>query len=177
MEKKKKIYIMMSQTGTRFSKCLKIWSKYPYNHISIALDRDLQHLYSFGRRNLYIPLFAGFLQENIKGGLYQMYNDTRCRVYELDVTEEAYNEISDIIYNFDREGDKYKYSMLGMLAMLLNIPWERRYHFVCSQFVAYVLTQSHTLDLDKNYLLVRPSDFDILPKENLIYTGRLCEYH
>ena len=33
------IYIVISQTGTLFSRALKVATRHPYNHVSISLDR------------------------------------------------------------------------------------------------------------------------------------------
>ena len=52
---KKNIYIMISQTNTGCSRILKFFTRAPYNHASIALDENLNSLYSFARQNLYIP--------------------------------------------------------------------------------------------------------------------------
>jgi len=39
----KKIYVVLSQTGTCFSRAIKLYTKYNYNHTSIALDKDLSN--------------------------------------------------------------------------------------------------------------------------------------
>ena len=58
------IYIVISQTGTLFSRALKVATRHPYNHVSISLDRELNAMYSFARRNIYCPWIAGFIEEN-----------------------------------------------------------------------------------------------------------------
>ena len=68
---KKNIYIMISQTGTNCSKIFQLFTRAPYNHASIALDEDLNSLYSFARQNLYIPLIAGFVKEDVNEGVYK----------------------------------------------------------------------------------------------------------
>lgn len=172
----KKIYIVLSQTGTCFSRAIKFYTKYNYNHCSIALDRDLNELYSFGRRKLRLPLPAGFVKEDIDSGIFKMYKNTTCRVYELDVTEEEYNEVKAIIEEFKKEGYKYKYSLLGVLAIMLHIPYNRRYHFVCSQFVAYVLKEGKIIHFEKDVSLIKPEDFDSLEKGQVVYSGLLRKY-
>lgn len=176
MEDGKKIYVMLSQTGTYFSRLIKFYTGYNYNHTSIALDKDLKELYSFGRRTSYFPFFPGFVKEEIDGGIFKMYDKTTCRVYELTVTEEEYNEVKKIIDGFNSEYDKYKYSFLGILAIMLHIPHERRYRFVCSQFVAHVLKEGKIVDFDKPVSLVKPEDFDNLENGQVVYTGLLRNY-
>lgn len=176
MEKNKKIYVMLSQTGTCFSRMIKFYTGYNYNHTSIALDRDLKELYSFGRRTLNFPFSPGFVKEEINGGIFKIYEKTTCRVYELPVTEEEYNEVKRIIDSFYDEYDKYKYSFLGILAIMLHIPHQRRYRFVCSQFVAYVLKEGKVIDFDKPVSLIKPEDFDTIDKGQVVYTGLLSNY-
>ena len=43
----KKIYIVLTHTGTILSKIIKYWTKDEFSHVSIALDEDLKEMYSF----------------------------------------------------------------------------------------------------------------------------------
>ena len=45
----KKIYIVLTHTGTTLSKIIKTYTKDEFSHVSIALDNKLQEMYSFGR--------------------------------------------------------------------------------------------------------------------------------
>ena len=47
----KKIYIVLTYTGTILSRIIKVFTKKEYSHVSIALDQDLKYMYSFGRLN------------------------------------------------------------------------------------------------------------------------------
>ena len=49
----KKVYIVLTQTGTILSRAVKLYTGKQYNHASIALDEELEELYSFGRVNPY----------------------------------------------------------------------------------------------------------------------------
>ena len=162
---KRNIYIMVSQTGTNCSKILQFFTRAPYNHASIALDEDLNSLYSFARQNLYIPLIAGFVKENINEGIYKLHDNTVCQ-----------REIRE----FERNGNKYHYNFAGLVAMLFNIPYHRPNHYVCSQFVAYVLEQSESVKFNKHFTLIRPYDFCDLAESSdvdLVYSGKLADYN
>lgn len=43
----KTIYIVLSQTGTVLSRVLRLFTRAEYNHVSIALDENLDYMYSF----------------------------------------------------------------------------------------------------------------------------------
>lgn len=49
----KKIYIVATYTGTALSYIIKKTTKENYAHVSIALDKELKQMYSFGRKRTY----------------------------------------------------------------------------------------------------------------------------
>ncbi|MFR7463045.1 MAG: tyrosine-type recombinase/integrase [Clostridia bacterium] len=55
----KKIYIVLTHTGTTLSKIIKTYTKDEFSHVSIALDNKLQEMYSFGRLHPYNPFWGG----------------------------------------------------------------------------------------------------------------------
>ena len=97
-------------------------------------------------------------------------------VYRLSVKRRAYEQAQRLIRQFEQNEWRYRYNFAGLLAMLVNIPIERDRHFVCSQFVAYVLEQSGAYSFDRDFSLVRPRDFMRLKGARLIYEGRLNDY-
>ncbi|KMT22951.1 hypothetical protein [Clostridium cylindrosporum] len=172
----KKIYLLLTRTGTRFSSMIYRATGYEYTHASIALDKDLKELYSFGRRNMMLPFIAGFVREDLNSGVYKKYDNTKCVIYELDVTEETYENIKKLINVFEEHKHTYKYNFIGLPLILFNIPYKRERHFVCSQFVAYVLLESGAAELDKEFTMVKPRDFLNIVNKRLIYNGFLRQY-
>lgn len=171
------IYIVTSQTGTKFSRFLHLFNRAPYNHVSIALEGDLDVLYSFGRQCLWLPIASGFVREKPGRGIYRRYQDTQCAVYRVAVTGEQYLRLREVISSFEEEEWTYRYNFLGLLAIQAGIPFHRRRHFVCSQFVAYVLRESGVWNPEKDVSLIRPQDFAALPGAQLVYQGRLNDYN
>ena len=51
----KKIYIVLTYSGTPLAKIIKLYTKKDYSHVSISLDKKLTKMYSFGRINPYNP--------------------------------------------------------------------------------------------------------------------------
>lgn len=171
-----KIYIMLTQTNTVFSKMIKLYTKAPYNHVSIGLDKNLNYLYSFGRRKLTKPWNAGLVKENIIGGVYSAFKETECEVYKIDVTFKQFYEVSKHITSFLEEYEKYRYNFIGLIPMMLDLPYNRKYHFACSQFVSKILKESGVMNFEKDTSLVTPDDFRQINKMNLIYKGKLKDY-
>lgn len=172
----KDIYIVTSQTGTKFSRLLHMVNRAPYNHTSINLDGSMKVMYSFGRQCLWLPIASGFVREVPGRGIYRRYQDTRCAVYRVTVTEEQYARLQETIQHFEEEEWTYRYNFVGLLTIMAGIPVPLRHHFVCSQFVAYVLKESGIWDLSKDVSLARPQDFASLPRAELVYQGRLNDY-
>lgn len=67
----KKIYLVLTHTGTMLSRLIKTFTKDEFTHSSIALDIDLKQLYSFGRLNPYNPFVGGFVHEAIDNRNFQ----------------------------------------------------------------------------------------------------------
>ena len=61
----KKIYIILTQSGTLFSKTIRFFTGKPYNHASIGLNESLDEFYSFGRKVPTNPLLQ-VLSQSIK---------------------------------------------------------------------------------------------------------------
>lgn len=80
----KKIYILLTDTGTLFTKLIKLYTKKPYNHASISFDSELSEVYSFGRKTARNPFIGGFVKEDVDKGLFKEAN---CAVYALTVNE------------------------------------------------------------------------------------------
>ena len=57
----KKIYIILTHTGTILSKIIKKYTKDEFSHVSISLDVDLKEMYSFGRLNPYNALWLSLI--------------------------------------------------------------------------------------------------------------------
>ena len=62
----RKIYIVLSFTGTILSRIVRFYTRKEYSHVSIALDENLDEMYSFGRLNPYNAFIGGFVHEGIE---------------------------------------------------------------------------------------------------------------
>lgn len=172
----KKIYIMLSYTGTAPSKVIKLFSREKYSHVSIGLDSELKELYSFARKKVNNPFIGGFIKEDIKDGIYKKFENTKCYIYAIEVTDEQYEAIRNIIKGFEIKKHNLHYNMIGLLGVLVNVPIERTNHYFCSQFVSEVLLKSGVLDFNIPPALVQPTHFYNMENKDVIYTGLLRDY-
>ncbi|MBA4496031.1 hypothetical protein ACFO25_15725 [Paenactinomyces guangxiensis] len=175
-EQTKSVYILLTDTGTLFSRTIKLFTAAPYNHVSISLDQRLDELYSFGRKHPKNPLYAGFVKEDVYNGIYRYFQNTRCILFELCVTDQQLDQIKQMIRSFEAQQEIYMYNLVGLFGVMVNYPIELKNAYFCSQFVAEVLKRSGIQLWDKPSALVTPNDFLQHPSFKFIYEGRLYEY-
>lgn len=172
----RKIYILTTYTGTVLSSLIRKFTNVPYAHVSLGLDEHLDEVYSFGRKHVSNPIFAGFVREYIDDGLYKKMRDTQCRIYSIELDDNQYNEIIKIVDRFVANKSKYKYDALALIRLLRNNPKNNNDKYVCSQFVAYVLEECGINLFDKPSKCVTPMDFYISSGLHIEYEGLLSEY-
>lgn len=170
------IYVLLSKTHTMPARLIRLFTREPYSHTSIALDMELKELYSFARRHIYNPFDSGFVDEDIESGIFGKDKNVFCSVYAIPVTEEQYWNVRREIKLFVQNKESYHYNYMGLVGILLgkNITDDKRYF--CSQFVSYILNKSGIKLFRKESGLIRPYDFHIRLKEKRIYKGKLSEY-
>ena len=117
MFKLKKIYIVLTYSGTNLSKIIKHWTKDEFSHVSIALDEDLQKMYSFGRLHPYNPFWAGLVHEVPNEGTYKRFFRTKTNIYSIEVEDQQFVNLRNIIYKMFENRKKYKFNIIGLLAI------------------------------------------------------------
>ncbi|WP_110930719.1 C40 family peptidase [Paenibacillus bouchesdurhonensis] len=170
------VFILLTNTGTLFTKIIKGYTRAPYNHASISFNRELSEMYSFGRKNPNNPLNGGFVKEDIKTGTFSKYPNTTCVIYELKVSEREVEKMKRVLHIFIRSRNKYLYNILGVVGIALKEPVEFSNSYFCSQFVAEILDRSGIKLWNKLPALVTPDDFRQSDRLHLIYEGKLSEY-
>lgn len=173
MTEEKKIYLLLTDTGTAFTRLIKSYTKKPYNHASIAFDVDLNEVYSFGRKTPKNPFIGGFVREDIESVLFRQAD---CAIYSLTVTDEDLQKMKQFIQLIAANKELYRYNLIGLFGVIVKKPIKRKNAFFCSQFVASVLKESNTINFDKDVCLVQPSDLLGSADFKLVYEGRLREY-
>lgn len=171
----KKVYIIVTHTGTVLSRIIQCYTRDEYSHVSIALDENLEEMYSFGRLNPYNPFIGGFVHEKINEGTFKRFKNTRTCIYSLEVEEYQYRKIKKIIKRFYYNRKAYKFNVIGLFAVGLHIKIKPRNSFYCAEFVKYVLEKSKvTYELPT---VIRPENFKYMSKLKKEYKGRLRDFN
>ena len=71
-------------------------------------------------------------------------------LYELQVDEETYFQVKREVQRIMENSEEYHYNIFGLLLCQFNIPYHRKRHYFCSQFVSEVLDKSGALKLPKD---------------------------
>lgn len=175
----RKIYFLLTKTGTIPSMMIHSILGGPFTHVSIALSPTTDHFYSFARRTLHNPFNAGFMIENIHTHVFSKYPNCNCAVYELEISDKAYKDLETVIASFENNSELFNYNFLGLLPAKLGIKYNRKRHFTCSQFVATVVHRSGIAKLPKDPSLMMPNDFLDIQGMVKVYQGKLknCKIH
>ncbi len=170
----KEIYIVLTHTGTLLSRIIKDFTKDEFSHVSIALDRELKQMYSFGRLHPYNPFWGGFVHEYIDKGTFKRFKKTKAKVYYLRVTEEQYQKIKENIEKISSEKEKYKFNLFGLFAAGFHKKIGKEYSFYCAEFVKYIIEKANIhLNLPE---VVKPEDFKQIEELHEVYAGLLRKY-
>jgi len=172
----KKIYVLLMHTNTIPSKLVKFFTRYKYSHVGIALEKDCKTIYSFGRKSLRFIFKAGFSIEDKDGEFFKLFNQTMCKIYEVEITSEQYEKLKEIINEMALNQNDYKYDFIGIIARYFGIPLTFKNKYVCSYFVADVLEKSNIYSFDKKTSLVCPKDFENIFEFKEIYSGDYLKY-
>lgn len=172
----KKIYILLMHTNTNPSKFVKLMTRHEYSHVAISLEKECNKIYSFGRRKPRSIIGAGFSIERKNGEFFKIFNKTKCKIYELEVEENKYDRLRQILENMENNANIYRYDYLGIALRYLYIPVTFKNKYVCSYFVADVLRQADIYKFDKDTCFIKPSDFEDLNGLKEIYVGQYNLY-
>jgi hypothetical protein len=168
------LYIVLTRTDTVISRLIQLIKNDEYTHASISLDKELNYMYSFSRRNTYNPFIGRFRKEDINEGLYKLCDTLQGVIIEVEVSREQHEKAKALLDHFITNSSYYKYNYMGLLYNLLNKPASRDDRFLCSEFVYHILKESGIADFNISKNLVRPQDLAGI-EGRIVYKGNLKE--
>lgn len=167
------VYIVLTDTGTLFTKMIKKVTKQPLNHASIAFTKELDTAVSFGRKSVNNPFIGGFVKEDMKG---KLFTEATCAIYSCSVSEFEYKKMQKFVQQIEKQQQNYKYNFIGLFGVLLNKKINRKKAFFCSEFVTTILNIGGISIKNKPACLVKPGDFMDCNDFHLVYQGSLSTY-
>lgn len=171
----KTIYILLTKSSTILSKMVGFITSDKYTHVSISFEASLQPMYSSSRKNGETLFPAGPCMENFQRGYLKKHPFIPCALYELEVSDEIFYSAKAEVEQIMNNVDDYSFNIIGLLLCRMNIPYHRKGHYFCSQFVGEILYKSQAVELPKDTSLMRPSDYMNIPELVCHFNGRLNE--
>ena len=162
------IYVVFSATPYRLGRAIRRVTGEAYNHASIALDSDLNQMYSFARRFYRTPLYGGFVKES-----YARYhvgsNVSQICICKIPVTQEQYAAIATKLTSMHNRAEHYIYNHISALGGLLHKRVPAKDAYTCVEFCTSILQDlGLSIDPAKYYSVC---DLKNILSEYIIYTG------
>ena len=160
------IYILLTQFPGWNSRAIQLWTRFPYTHVSLGLEEDLNTFYSF--------VYKGFIVEEITRYNKPGRKPFPCALYTLEVPADTYLAAKQMIETFCNNRAELHYSRLGVvIGLILRLPFRKKNHYFCSQFVADVLAHCRALRMEKDSTLCFPKDFSRNRHLKMVFRGDL----
>ena len=166
------IYIGLVDTPGIFAYIIRRFIKQKYIHVVISMDAHLEEAYSVGRRNPFIPFFAGFEKEE-KEEILGAFPTAEYAVYKLDCEEEQKEKIRQVLYQDMAKRKSYHYAVIGLIFLVCNKPFYQKNYYTCSSYIAKLLEDNGIRISEKHFSLVTPKDFYEYPHKQKIFEGPL----
>lgn len=176
MEESRQIYLIVTQSGSFLSAILKRITGAQYNHVSVSLDRNLDAMYSFGRRHPYNPFWGGFVQESPWAGTFKRFPETDAVVVCLNVTPIQHRELTRCLTDMYQRRTQYHYNVIGLLLAAFRIHYRSENHYYCSEFVKELLTRFDVIGEEETGSIPQPVHFLFLKNSRVVYQGKLRLY-
>ena len=122
----KKIYFVLTYTGTILSKIVHVYTGQEFCHSSLSLDEGLTEMYSFGRYWAYNPFIGGLIKEEVDSGTFKRFHNTKAAIYSLEVTDWQYKKIKKEIKRMLNSKEKYTFNTLGLAAVVFDKKLKRK---------------------------------------------------
>ncbi len=170
----KEVYIVLSQTMTKFGRAIRRVGRMKYNHTAIVLDDDFDEWYSFARRHHRAVLTGGLVKETIQRYTLKQDCVIESAVFRIPLSDQKYEELERSI-NAISNDKEYIYNLLSVLTYPLLHGFKTYKAFTCAEFVAYLLSNAGFM-FDEVLCSYKPDDIGRFLQQYLIYEGDLVDY-
>lgn len=151
-----KLNILVSKTDTLIGRGIRLVLGGDYNHCSICFDDNISVAYSFSRRVKQLWFTGCFVFETVDR--YSSYE-----VFTIEITDEEFDSILEFLNSLSERLCIYNYIGAVAITAGVEVAFERSY--ICSTFVAKVLSMVGEVTLEKSVNLYSPMDIYRLLKD------------
>lgn len=162
------LYVVFSATPYRIGKVIRLFTQEPFNHVSIALDPQLSHMYSFARRHASTPFYGGFVKESLSRYHYRE-NSSRIRICQLDVSESQYRSLQERLQAMHVNQKQYPYNYLSAFSAPFRKTIPVKDAYTCIDFTVHILQDIGVALPRRKYYSI--TDLEVFLRPNCIYDG------
>ena len=166
--KQRYIYIVFSSTRNILGKAIRAVTGEPYNHLSIALDENLDQMFGFARRFYSTPLYGGFIRE-YRSRYFVKGVPAQIQICKLPITNTQFLILQDQLLRMYDQRDQYIYNHLSALSAIFhkNVKVENAY--TCVEFGVEVLNNLNIPVNPEKYYSV--CEIKQMLSDYIVYTG------
>lgn len=168
------VYIALVDTPGIFAYAIRKFLKQDYIHAVLSLDEELNEAYSFGRRNPFVPVIAGFEKEN-KEKILRAFPTARYRICRLECSVEQKNQIRRRLHEDYARRFHMHYAVLSLPYIVRGKSFYLKDQYTCSSYLARVLEEAGIPISGKHFSLVTPKDVYEYPDMEVVFEGNLAE--
>lgn len=164
--KNRAVYVVLIKAMTGLGVFARKIFKYPYTHIAVCLDEDLEDFITFSRRKHFAPFDAGFMHEKREHYAFGKHKSFQAKVFKLPVSEENFEKIKAYILSIEND-DEYIFNIFSMITMGLFHGVRIYKALNCMSFTAKIIELSEVTKLDRQYYKYNIKEMDALLRDNL----------
>ena len=132
------LYVVLPRSETFVAKVARFLTKYPYSHVTLSLDDDLEVFYSYSRLRNDSPLISGFAKEYRSHLASKKGVKLTCKIFKIPITNVEYKKIKKYISDNEKDG-LMLFNYLSMATLTIIGGFEVHKTQNCCGFVAEVL--------------------------------------
>ncbi len=166
------IFIVLIRAHTGLGSIARLFTRYPYTHVALSLDRSLTDFVSYSRRYHSFPFDAGFTHEYRDYYAFGTHKDVKIKVFRLCPDDAHMQEIRRFLAQCesDREEIFNLYAMMTM-PLLHGLPIDKAHN--CMSFAAKIAELSGTVQLTKPCERCSIPELDAMLSPYLYFEGML----
>lgn len=156
---------MISKTHTGIGKVIRMFSRYPYNHVALTLFPDFRRWVSFARYVKNAPLYGGFVAEPVERYFADGNGaDVEVRIFGIDIDEDHYRRLEELFSYAGNLESGMVYNLFDIIAATVGAKIPIANAYTCLGFARAVL--------QKDYRSIKALDKDL--EAHMIYEGSLA---
>lgn len=168
----KYVYVVFASTPYRMGMLIRKLSGNFYNHVSIALDENLEEMYSFARRNYHYPLYGGFVRES-HARYHANGKSAQIKVCRLPVSLQQHQALTEQMQSMYENRDHFLYNHLSIFGTPFHRTVPVKDAYICIEFVVHVLSLLGFPVTDRRFYTIR--DLETILENYTYYTGFMRE--